>query len=142
MTTLLPMTRAKTKIRNPIGNPADDEDIAFSEGIARRVVTLCEMRGFTFRDVERIAGVSDGTVAQLVSGKRAGSTTLKLVWRIARALGTSVDFLCDGRTTAHRGRGPNEDDGASQTAFQFESGLAPPTRSRPRLKSRRPKPPR
>ncbi len=136
MTTVQAM--ATRKARNPAGNPIDEDDIAFSEGISRRVATLCEMRGFTYRDVEREAGLSNGSVAQLVSGKRAGSTTLKLIWRVARALGTSVDFLCDG-TAGHRARAPSGD-AESQTAFQFEQALGQPKRSRPRLKSRTKKP--
>ena len=135
MTTLAAMASRKT--HNPTGNPVTDDDLAFSEDFARRVKTECEQQGRTFRDIERAIGAADGAVAQLVSGRRAGATTLKLAWKIAKALGESLDFLCDGKSI-HRGASLSA--GASQGALKLEPPPKAPSRSSPRPASRKKKP--
>lgn len=143
MTTVLAMAINKTSVRNPKGNPLeDDEDVALSEGVSRRIKTLCELDGMTLRDLERKVGCSDGTIAQLVSGRRTGATTLKLVYRIAKELHTSLDFLCDGHMPQRKKGIRSDATSASQAAFLFDPQLpvAAPKRSRLRPATRK-KPP-
>lgn len=92
MTTL--RTMASSKVRNPDGNVANPEDREISAAIARRIVILCDEQRLSFRDVERRAGLADGTVAAICSSRRQGSVMFKTVLRIALALGTDVNSFC------------------------------------------------
>lgn len=136
MTTIDPMA----KTRNPHGNVADEDDIKLSMDIARRITVLCEMHGFTLRDLEVRSGLANGSLAGVVSGRRAGATSVRLVLRIAEALGVDVGFLITGRARRHGQPLGTSGDGSSQLSLFEQAAAGPPTHAPRPLKSRK-KPP-
>lgn len=142
MTTLDAM--ASTKKRNPDGNVADDEDRQISEAIGRQIALLCELHGLSLRGLEQRAGLSNATLASLVSGRRAGGTTVRLLCRVAEALG--IDFVISNRdrirVSVRHEKPPKSGDASQLELPRVRTTAGSLTHAKRPLKSRRKKPPK
>ena len=127
------MATRKTKSRNPDGNPADEDDFDLSESIARRIVVFAEMNNLSFRDIETRGGLAKGSVAAIVSGRRAGATTVKLIVRVAKVLGVDVGFLITGLQAKHKQPSFSDPEPSAlrQLSFPTEEAAQPSRAARP-----------
>jgi len=63
------------------------------EGIGKRLKRARALRAWTQLELSQRSGVSQATISLLEREARGGDLLLETVWRLAWALGTSIDML-------------------------------------------------
>ena len=76
----------------PTANSAPSPEPAL-EAIGERVRRCRQLRGWTQLQLAARAGLTQSTISMIEKGARGNEMSLDTAWRIAWALGTSIDML-------------------------------------------------
>lgn len=69
---------------------------SISRDFARNLIAVRADRGLSQNALERLAGISEGQVSRIEGGERGKSISLDSAFRLARALGLTIEALITG----------------------------------------------